>query len=139
MSAGVNAVFSESPILTSRSPSFGRTDAGSSCDVPRRDVSVNPSPSPAFSAWRRSIIGITSSRVTITGKIAVQRMKATIHIRLEREDRVMLEKLKQTTGRTESEIIRRGLQLVADEYGQRRSARRPVQERIEALVDEPKA
>jgi predicted DNA-binding protein len=49
-------------------------------------------------------------------------MKATIHIRLEREDRVMLEKLKQTTGRTESEIIRRGLQLVADEYGQRRSA-----------------
>ena len=34
----------------------------------------------------------------------------------------MLEKLKVATGQTESEIIRRGLQLVAQEEGRRRSA-----------------
>ena len=49
-------------------------------------------------------------------------MKAYIHARLGEEDRVVLEELKQSTGRTESEIVRRGLQLVAEEEGRRRSA-----------------
>lgn len=34
----------------------------------------------------------------------------------------MLEQLKHVTGRTESELVRRGLQLVAEEEGRRRSA-----------------
>ena len=50
-------------------------------------------------------------------------MKAYIHARLGEEDRVVLEALKQSTGRTESEILRRGLQLVAEEEGRQRSAR----------------
>jgi len=49
-------------------------------------------------------------------------MKAYIHARLGEADRVVLEELKQSTGRTESEILRRGLQLVAEEEGRRRSA-----------------
>lgn len=49
-------------------------------------------------------------------------MKAYIHARLGKEDRAVLEELKRSTGRTESEIVRRGLQLVAEEQGRRRSA-----------------
>ena len=49
-------------------------------------------------------------------------MKAFIHARLGTEDRAVLEELKQSTGRTESEIVRRGLQLVAKEEGRRPSA-----------------
>jgi hypothetical protein len=49
-------------------------------------------------------------------------MKAYIHARLRREDRAVLEELKRSTGHTESEIVRRGLRLVADEEGRRRSA-----------------
>lgn len=49
-------------------------------------------------------------------------MKAYIHARLGGEDRVVLEQLKRSTGRRESEIVRRGLQLVAEEEGRRRSA-----------------
>lgn len=49
-------------------------------------------------------------------------MKAYIHARLGDAERVVLKKLKASTGRTESEILRRGLQLVAEEEGQRRSA-----------------
>jgi len=49
-------------------------------------------------------------------------VKAYIHARLGEDDRVALEKLKQSTGRTESEIVRRGLQLVAAEERRRRSA-----------------
>lgn len=49
-------------------------------------------------------------------------MKAYVHARLGEEDRAALEKLKETTGRTESEIVRRGLQLVAQEERRRRSA-----------------
>jgi Arc/MetJ-type ribon-helix-helix transcriptional regulator len=45
-----------------------------------------------------------------------------IHARLGKEDRAALEELKQSTGQTESEIVRRGLQLVAQEEGRRRSA-----------------
>jgi Arc/MetJ-type ribon-helix-helix transcriptional regulator len=48
-------------------------------------------------------------------------MKA-VHARLGEEDRAVLERLKRSTGRTESEIVRRGLRLVAEEEGRRRSA-----------------
>jgi len=49
-------------------------------------------------------------------------MKAYIHARLGKKDRVVLDELKQSTGRTESEIVRRGLLLVAEEQGRRPSA-----------------
>jgi len=49
-------------------------------------------------------------------------MKAYIHARLGDEERAALEELKRSTGQTESEIVRRGLQLVAAEERRRRSA-----------------
>lgn len=49
-------------------------------------------------------------------------MKVYIHARLGEQDRAVLEALKQSTGRTESELVRRGLRLVAEEEGRRRSA-----------------
>jgi hypothetical protein len=49
-------------------------------------------------------------------------MKAYIHARLGDEERAALEQLKQSTGQTESEIVRRGLKLVAAEERRRRSA-----------------
>ena len=49
-------------------------------------------------------------------------MKAYIHARLGAADRAALEELKDATGQTESEIVRRGLQLVAQEERHKRSA-----------------
>lgn len=49
-------------------------------------------------------------------------MKPYIHARVGKGEREVLEDLKRSTGRTESEIIRRGLQLVAEEEGRRRTA-----------------
>jgi hypothetical protein len=49
-------------------------------------------------------------------------MKAYIHARLGREDRAVLDDLKRSTGRSGSEIVRRGLQLAAEEARRRRSA-----------------
>jgi hypothetical protein len=49
-------------------------------------------------------------------------VKAYIHARLGKEDRAALEELKETTRQTESEIVRRGLQLVAQEERRRLSA-----------------
>lgn len=49
-------------------------------------------------------------------------MKAYIHARLGVDERAVLEDLKQATGQTESELVRRGLQLVAEESRRRRSA-----------------
>lgn len=49
-------------------------------------------------------------------------MKAYVHARLGEADRAALKRLKQSTGRSESDILRRGLQLVAVEEGQRQSA-----------------
>ena len=60
----------------------------------------------------------TSTHVCAT----LERMKAFIHARLREADRAMIERLKQSTGRTESEIVRRGLHLVAAEERQHRSA-----------------
>ena len=49
-------------------------------------------------------------------------MKAYVHARLREEDRRLLEQLKRATGRTESEILRMGLQLVAEGQARRPSA-----------------
>jgi hypothetical protein len=49
-------------------------------------------------------------------------MKSYIHARLGEEDRAVLAELKEQTGQSESEIVRRGLQLVAQEERRRRSA-----------------
>jgi Arc/MetJ-type ribon-helix-helix transcriptional regulator len=49
-------------------------------------------------------------------------MKPFIHARLGEADRAALEKLKLTTGQSESEIVRRGLRLVAQEEQRRRTA-----------------
>ena len=49
-------------------------------------------------------------------------MKAYIHARLPAKERKALEALKAATGQSESELVRRGLQLVAAETGSGRSA-----------------
>ena len=49
-------------------------------------------------------------------------MKAYVHARLRQADRTLLEKLKRSTGLTESEILRRGLHLVAAEESRQPSA-----------------
>ena len=49
-------------------------------------------------------------------------MKPYIHARLGEADRAALEELKQTTGLSESGIVRRGLRLVAQQEQRQRSA-----------------
>ena len=49
-------------------------------------------------------------------------MKTSIHARLSKEDRAVLEELKKATGCSESELIRRGLRLVFQELKQKPSA-----------------
>jgi hypothetical protein len=49
-------------------------------------------------------------------------VKGYIHARLGADERATLNELKQKTGRTDSELVRRGLQLVALEERRRRSA-----------------
>jgi hypothetical protein len=49
-------------------------------------------------------------------------VKAYIHARLGLEERAALEELKAATGQSESEIVRRGLRLVAQEERLSRSA-----------------
>jgi predicted DNA-binding protein len=49
-------------------------------------------------------------------------MKDFIHARLSDEARAALDDLKERTGQTESELVRRGLQLVAQEENRRSSA-----------------
>ena len=48
--------------------------------------------------------------------------KAYIHARLSEEDQSTLAEIKGKTGQSDSEIVRRGLQLVADQERRRRSA-----------------
>ena len=49
-------------------------------------------------------------------------MKTYVHARLGKVDRTVLEDLKARTGRSDSELVRRGLHLVAQEERQRQSA-----------------
>ena len=49
-------------------------------------------------------------------------VKTYIHARLTREDRATLEKLKAATGHSESEVVRLGVRLAAEQLGQRPSA-----------------
>ncbi len=49
-------------------------------------------------------------------------MKTYIHARLSKKDRAVLENLKKYTGHSESELVRRGLQLVSEQMGRKRSA-----------------
>lgn len=49
-------------------------------------------------------------------------MKTYVHARLDEADRAALEALKRETRQSESEIVRRGLRLVAAEERARRSA-----------------
>ncbi len=49
-------------------------------------------------------------------------MKPYVHARVGKEDRALLDTLKNATGRSESDLVRRGLRLVAEELGGRRSA-----------------
>ena len=49
-------------------------------------------------------------------------MKTYIHARLGKEDRAALDELKRSTGRTESDLVRHGLRLVAKEHARPRSA-----------------
>jgi hypothetical protein len=50
-------------------------------------------------------------------------MKRYVHARLNREDREMLDRLKRSTGRSESDILRYGLYLFAEAAGSGPSAR----------------
>jgi hypothetical protein len=49
-------------------------------------------------------------------------MKVYVHARISGEERTALDELKRVTGLTESEIVRRGLQLVTAEARGQRSA-----------------
>ena len=72
-------------------------------------------------------------------------MKTYLHARLAKADSAILQEVKAATGETDSEIVRRGLRLVAQEARGRRSAldlrpqRRPVHERSSRPLDEPGA
>jgi len=49
-------------------------------------------------------------------------MKAYIHARLTKNDCEVLARLKKSTGHSESELVRRGLQLIDKELGRARTA-----------------
>lgn len=49
-------------------------------------------------------------------------MKAYIHARLSRDERVLLDELRAATGHSDSEIVRRGLHLVREATGSGPSA-----------------
>ena len=53
----------------------------------------------------------------------IGRVKTYIHARLSREERGELEKLKAATGQSESQIVRLGVRLAAEELAGRPSAR----------------
>ena len=50
-------------------------------------------------------------------------VKPYVHARVGKEDRELLDNLKHSTGRSESDLVRRGLRLIATELGRTRSAR----------------
>ena len=63
---------------------------------------------------------VCSTQVMHRATLAV--MKAYVHARLGVQERAALNQLKKATGLSESEIVRRGLQLVFQEGRRRRSA-----------------
>jgi Arc/MetJ-type ribon-helix-helix transcriptional regulator len=65
-------------------------------------------------------------------------VKAYIHARLAKEDRVLLEQLKEATGRSESEIVRRGLRLMAEREGRQLSALDLAGRRVGRFTKGPK-
>ena len=50
-------------------------------------------------------------------------VKTYVHARLSREERAALDKLKAATGRSESDLVRLGVRLAAEELAGRPSAR----------------
>jgi hypothetical protein len=52
----------------------------------------------------------------------LEAMRSYVHARLGKDERILLEQLKQVTGDAASEIVRRGLQLVAENVRRRPSA-----------------
>jgi hypothetical protein len=65
-------------------------------------------------------------------------MKAYVHARLSEDDRVVLERLKKASGRSESEIIRQGLRLVARAAERPRSALRLAGRSVGRFKNGPK-
>ena len=65
-------------------------------------------------------------------------VKAYIHARLSREERAALETLKAKTGQSESELVRRGLQLVAQQEHAVRSALDLAGSRVGRFEDAPR-
>jgi len=49
-------------------------------------------------------------------------MKTYIHARLSKQDRVILEDLKKSTGSSESELVRRGLRLILRDVKPKKNA-----------------
>lgn len=49
-------------------------------------------------------------------------MKTYVHARLGREERLLLRELRDATGASDSELVRRGLKLMLEKTGIRRSA-----------------
>ena len=49
-------------------------------------------------------------------------MKSYIHARLGKEERTLLEELKKSTGRSESDLVRHGLRLILQELKPKKSA-----------------
>jgi Arc/MetJ-type ribon-helix-helix transcriptional regulator len=49
-------------------------------------------------------------------------MKTYIHARLNKEDRALLEELKKSTGRSESELVREGLRSIRCQLERKRNA-----------------
>jgi Arc/MetJ-type ribon-helix-helix transcriptional regulator len=49
-------------------------------------------------------------------------MKTYVHARLSKEDRVLLEELRRSTGRSESELVRDGLRSIQRQVERKRTA-----------------
>jgi Arc/MetJ-type ribon-helix-helix transcriptional regulator len=65
-------------------------------------------------------------------------VKTYIHARLPPADRAMLEELRALTGRSESDLVRRGLRLVARQERRRRSALAAAGRSVGRFADGPR-
>ena len=50
------------------------------------------------------------------------RVKTYIHARLGKQDHVLLRELRESTGESDSELVRRGLRVMSEQLGRRPSA-----------------